>query len=470
MASARSKLTEEHQDEVVDDIFHHDTLPHAGEYIRLLHVNSINDDRDVPVHCTITTWAMGKAPPYQAISYTWGDSDKTTHILVNGKRLEVRQNCEFVLRQAHRYNAWRRRYVWCDAISIDQANNDEKSHQVAAMGDIYRRAKKVLACVGAHEDDSKFLLQKIRSSCRLMLTVGSVLTWVIGVKHDEDNLRFFIDTFARTHSRDTRNRMYSALKIFATRQYFRRTWVYQELFLATRVIVCCGFDFVPMHSICLSGLVQENTIGDAEPLMRAGAIRGLPKRPLGHMMQEMSSLQCQDSRDKVYGALSMIEWGNHPTIFPDYSRDRLELAVDVLVRMDLLRESPDRLQPDEILHSCSFRATASNLCLFSDPTQELFRDVQHHMASLKLPPGCPQADSGTLEEWESWKQSACHQNLWDFVILASIVLIASRPHSSLPGHGSHHDCVLWGLESFITIHRLVGRMGDDYSRDSALAT
>lgn len=86
---------------------------------------------------------VDSAPPYHAISYTWGDPGLTARVTVKGRRMEVRQNCEYVLRQA----CWHgggggggstSRSYWVDAICIDQGNLEEKGRQVAMMGGIYQ--------------------------------------------------------------------------------------------------------------------------------------------------------------------------------------------------------------------------------------------------------------------------------------------------------------------------------------------
>lgn len=42
-------------------------------------------------------------------------------------------------------------------------------------------------------------------------------------------------------------------------------------------------------------------------------------------------LLCQDPRDRVYGTLAMIQWYGDP-IDPDYSKDRMDLAIEVLCK------------------------------------------------------------------------------------------------------------------------------------------
>ncbi|KAH8769859.1 heterokaryon incompatibility protein-domain-containing protein, partial [Diaporthe sp. PMI_573] len=151
-------------------LFHHEPLQDPRNYIRLLYVVLVDTTvaaEGIEVQCRLTTrrfnprWEsrifnnteFAKVRPlYHAISYVWGSPDEKVPILVNGRRMEVGRNCEYALKQSAWYGG--ACYVWCDAICIDQTNDDEKGHQVYMMGDIYRNAEAVLACVGAHADGS----------------------------------------------------------------------------------------------------------------------------------------------------------------------------------------------------------------------------------------------------------------------------------------------------------------------------
>ncbi|KAF2126662.1 HET-domain-containing protein, partial [Dothidotthia symphoricarpi CBS 119687] len=124
--------------------FEHDPLPDPKAYFRLLEIQQAGLGEHAV--CQLTTWLIEDAPPYTAISYTWGDSTSTTTVSINGAQMPVRANCEYVLRQA--YASKTSLYYWIDAICIDQTGNHEKNHQVAMMGQLYKRAAHVLACIG----------------------------------------------------------------------------------------------------------------------------------------------------------------------------------------------------------------------------------------------------------------------------------------------------------------------------------
>ncbi|KAF2692070.1 hypothetical protein K458DRAFT_252864, partial [Lentithecium fluviatile CBS 122367] len=102
--------------------------------------------RSDPIVCALETVCRKAEPRYIAVSYTWGDANQVKTIYVNGKPLEVRQNCFFTLWQlrVHRFDL----PVWIDSICIDQSNNHEKSSQVRLMGLIYARAELTASCIG----------------------------------------------------------------------------------------------------------------------------------------------------------------------------------------------------------------------------------------------------------------------------------------------------------------------------------
>ncbi|KAH7396120.1 heterokaryon incompatibility protein-domain-containing protein, partial [Pyrenochaeta sp. MPI-SDFR-AT-0127] len=56
------------------------------------------------------------------------------------------------------------RVLWVDAICINQTDNDERSKQVAIMGEIYNRAIKVFAWLGEANGQSNCVLNVLQES------------------------------------------------------------------------------------------------------------------------------------------------------------------------------------------------------------------------------------------------------------------------------------------------------------------
>ena len=61
-------------------------------------------------------------------------------------------------------------FLWIDAICINQANIQEKNHQVPLMADVYRRAEHVCVWLGERSDDSDVALDFIRRPGDLFAT------------------------------------------------------------------------------------------------------------------------------------------------------------------------------------------------------------------------------------------------------------------------------------------------------------
>lgn len=397
--------------------FTYTPLPNAATHIRLLRIIRLNedqaDDQDQThqphVHAQLTVWPLATAPPYHAISYTWGNPNETTHVVINDKCMVVRRNCEYVLKQAKWYEDGRRKqkgrrwmglngkvakgkeewgwYYWCDAICIDQGNNAEKGFQVALMGGIYKGAERVLACVGEGAEGSEMVFSEL-SRWWDMLLLKAVAALESGraveaSKKHEDGLarigfniaparRGFIKSLLLSvcssvwkSRRRCRRRQCSptsrpeqevaqALLSLTQRDYFRRVWTYQELFLGLDILLCCGKDTAPLcvlygllqvvfgttkrsrrHGLGSHGRKQGTLgLGQCEDMVEAGAVSGLGMKYFWEALYTVSMLDCTDARDRVYGVLSLVEWYAHEEpIFPDYDRGAFELGVEVLRRL-----------------------------------------------------------------------------------------------------------------------------------------
>ncbi|KAK5953812.1 hypothetical protein OHC33_005081 [Knufia fluminis] len=113
--------------------------------IRLLRYDSEHSTKDElhfdfhkVVHLT-----KGGHPAYTAVSYTWGQSAATVRIYVNGLPFMVRPNlaaCLEALTQADS-PAWK--WIWADAICINQDDIRERNEQVRNMAAIYSQASAV---------------------------------------------------------------------------------------------------------------------------------------------------------------------------------------------------------------------------------------------------------------------------------------------------------------------------------------
>lgn len=401
-----------------DSTFTHEPLPDPARYIRLLEVLNDEYSKTIKVQCKLTTWPIGSAPPYHAISYTWGDPNSNAFILMNDETLQVRTNCEFALKQAYWYKRsqsyWYRkrrsrwfeesrpewysesRYYWLDAICIDQTNLGEKSKQVAMMGSIYKNASHVLACIGDHADDSQFFFQTLYGpmhhvvQARTMFRPASDDVFGQQIQNRGISLKFRL-----LHRYTTTHRFVLALARLATRPYFTRMWILQELQHAQHITILCGqyvlpkedaihlfsgvsiglapFDQnIPSRRICFVPYFHYATVkfkrrlvnhGLPHPVWHGDWIRGLPKEcwaTVVMLRQEYMTvganifqllkdvvlrLRCEDPRDKVYGIISLINWGDIPPLEPDYTHNDVEVAIRFIEAIIQLGKSEELGDP-----------------------------------------------------------------------------------------------------------------------------
>ncbi|KAI1734780.1 heterokaryon incompatibility protein-domain-containing protein [Xylaria scruposa] len=365
------------------------TLPSPQHYIRLLEIRSAPDDG--MIQCELSTWQIEVAPPYYAISYTWGDPKSASFIKLNGRDIQVRENCHYVLRQVYQHK--RSQYYWIDSLCINQNNHYEKGLQVAIMGDIYRNAEHVMGCVGHHEDDSFFLFGILNQKSLLFARVSETCPRFGDIRSD-------MQREARARHRESsrailkwklslpfasRKRLLEAFHKFSRRPYFLRVWTLQELFLAKRITICCGQDSCSGEALdgfdkAVKGDHKDTRLGrlmetiedklERLPLERLPVVRRFmswywydasdypyqttrrymgeygvaPRQPFTHLtaftsqrslsvweaIQVASDLECYDPRDRLYGTLSLVDWTGIEKPMPNYDSDIYDLALDTL--------------------------------------------------------------------------------------------------------------------------------------------
>jgi hypothetical protein len=115
--------------------------------VRLLHL--LKGSKSEPIICRLTHVNLDEDPEYEALSYTWGDPTVTQPIRVNDSLRQFTSNLVLAL-QYLRYDD-RDRYLWVDAVCINQADTVERGQQVTMMGQIYSKAKDVIVWLGEEQ-------------------------------------------------------------------------------------------------------------------------------------------------------------------------------------------------------------------------------------------------------------------------------------------------------------------------------
>jgi hypothetical protein len=131
--------------------------------IRLLRLMPHGNDRS-RIQCELFGYTLqdsGKGSHlYEALSYTWGGSDKRCSISIGRQNLPVTENLYKAL--LHLQDRSLERILWIDALCIDQENLEERGQQVQLMSKIYSKAARVLIWLGETAHKSDKALETIR--------------------------------------------------------------------------------------------------------------------------------------------------------------------------------------------------------------------------------------------------------------------------------------------------------------------
>ena len=101
---------------------------------------------DEPLSCSIVTVNVGRCPPFEALSYTWGHGTAAQPIQCNGGAIPITPNLKTCLRELRRPTQARRLCI--DAICIDHQNVEERDWQMRHVRLIYKHATRVIVWYG----------------------------------------------------------------------------------------------------------------------------------------------------------------------------------------------------------------------------------------------------------------------------------------------------------------------------------
>ncbi|KAI1339422.1 HET-domain-containing protein [Xylariaceae sp. FL0016] len=255
---------------------------------------------------------------YEALSYTWGDPTGKVAIQLDGHAFEVTRNLAAALRRLRARKGYR--YLWVDALCINQADEAERGSQVARMGLIYRQAEQVLIWLGPHADGSKGAMQLVARVSEL------------GV--DEDDVAASLADAAH------RARWEAVARLF-DRPYWRRLWVRQEIALARAIWVLCGDALMSWDALIEGAAFLYDHAADFDPIaaglshftsgymdangvdIMCEGIRSGGLLALDDVLLSLRGCECTDLRDKVYGGLSLCDGDSRIPV--DYGLDRVEV-------------------------------------------------------------------------------------------------------------------------------------------------
>jgi Heterokaryon incompatibility protein (HET) len=291
----------------------------------------------------MVTVEVEKAPPYAALSYTWGSKTLERVLNVNGHDIAITKNLSEAIDALFAFVRGRNLLFWADSVCINQTDLRERSMQVQLMSTIYRAAELVLVWLGPAENDSDFGFDKLRVwESRLdeikKQTGGSDDLAVSSIAVNDP-------LFFGAHGSEA-HRIQEAFRSICRRTWWRRAWIVQEgtMTSSSRTLLCTGNRM--MNWNCLRAALKiaqhvgryqkEEMKMDFDETMALRLDLFREKRETGCMIRLLEVLalmrayECEDFRDKIYASLGMAMDMKEDDIIPDYTKSCSKVFYDVV--------------------------------------------------------------------------------------------------------------------------------------------
>ncbi|KAK8877497.1 HET-domain-containing protein [Apiospora arundinis] len=321
------------------------------------------------------------ATSYFALSYTWGgatgaDEVRDIHIIDGTTKQRVpfcvRRNVWDFLASSVVRKDLGGRPVYIDAICINQLDNDEKGHQIQLMQSVYSQALKVIIWLG-----SSMVNAEMSSNLRSLQEHGD---WVWTEKKDKIA---GAGTAIGVNGANPVDKQKIAVEFISSHPYWNRTWIIQEIMLASDITIIVGSYTFPWPQVAKLGpqsiqssfwhhdshglpMMNMKLVEGQMRFARRSALLGLIERktrwdshvasipdegekhiylvPCYLAFGTFADHACSDPRDKLYAMLGMVEEDIRKDIVPDYRLGvpqvyRIALAAGFRSVMANLRES-----------------------------------------------------------------------------------------------------------------------------------
>ncbi|KAF2830078.1 HET-domain-containing protein [Ophiobolus disseminans] len=283
-------------------------------------------ERMSKLKCEIVHQSLDDAPDYVAISYAWGDGVDTKLLILEGASVPITGSLYDALKAVRQKK--QETLVWVDALCIDQNNRDERATQVRLMGLIYSKATSVAIWLGPEANKSTLAMQLLQQVADNTVS-----------KQRVQAVRQYADSEA-------------LLALFKKRDYWKRLWVVQEVLLAEKKMVYCGYSVFPWETYRQAA--EAFWPPESDPHIRHGP-SSFPDKSLLAQLGDESLLEVmracrrklsENPRDKVFGILGMLPEDTQREFPVDYSQsvktvytDVVDYTISTSDRLDVIRES-----------------------------------------------------------------------------------------------------------------------------------
>ncbi|KAJ8124511.1 hypothetical protein O1611_g9130 [Lasiodiplodia mahajangana] len=303
------------------DSFEYRQLDLKSSAFRL--VQLFNGVKDEEIQCElIYTTLDANAISYEAVSYTWGSSDRTCNIKVEGRNLRVTSNLWNLLRDIRQAEG--DRYLWIDAISINQEDDIERGHQVQRMETIYSGAERVLFYLGDTNEEITIFMDTLYNFQRqtLYFHPTSVQGWEFIWEVEQAEAR-------KRYGDSTGDILRRGLQELLNRPWFRRVWILQEVAKARKGLLCCGTASIHAQIFAMSPRLlgaeldrHSRAVFQLMPTYERKPSREPQHADLYSLLVDYGASEASDSRDKIFALLGFCaDERISDFVMPNYTHD-----------------------------------------------------------------------------------------------------------------------------------------------------
>lgn len=219
------------------------------------------------------------------------------------ERILITPNCKAAMNRLRLES--KSRYLWIDAICINQEDYEEKTKQVAMMAGIFTAADKVLMWHGEETELMRTAFEvapKFLGARHMMLQANGDLPLDESPTHKDEDAIQLIKGLLQDE------RVLQSLKVLGNHPYWNRAWIFQEIIIGgSRGVAICGSQSCPPPLLIFAmTAILSLTEGFSfitnlfeEWFKKHGAV------PLAEVALFIRGLGVTDPRDKIFACLGL---------------------------------------------------------------------------------------------------------------------------------------------------------------------
>ncbi|KAK1830651.1 heterokaryon incompatibility protein-domain-containing protein [Podospora conica] len=319
------------------------------------------------VMCRLTETPVESAPPFAALSYSWGVPSVPEVVLVEGLQFHVRPNQAELLR-ALRLRAENSTHnaVWLDVFCINMVDQQDMSQQFRLVTDVFSRAREVIIGVDSQNVDED------ERGIALLSDIATSVTELgpQGGRGSTGKLRTVIQAI------DESNSWHYLLNLF-TDSWWSRSWVIQEVTLPRNAVVLMRrrfFNFSLVERLVLAEALLTTVLEElgsnaletfrtdvgwkhAKSLVYARneyRIKGSLSLP--DLIWRFRHAECADPRDKIFSLIGMCNSLKASTEADSFGVPVADYAHDMHARTVFARATRWIIDRYQTLDSLSVRS------------------------------------------------------------------------------------------------------------------